>query len=129
MPPADNSRFLVAASQARHAAARQRAEQAIEAAHHTPGPATVAGVAKAAGVSRSWLYTQEDLVAAVQTLRNRPSPAGPKSKIASAESLRQKNETLIARNRQLRSELDALRRQLATAHGELRRQRATIGDR
>lgn len=125
MPPADNTRFLVEASKARSKQARERAEEAIKAAARRSERPTVAGLANAAGVSRSWLYTQTDLIAAINQLQQRtPAPHGSPRHAATDASLQRRLETAIERNRQLRDQVAELTRKLETAHGEIRRLRA-----
>lgn len=89
MPSAGNSRYLTEASRRRHDQARDRA---VDAARRTA--VSVFGIAAAAGVSRSWLYTQDDLRAAIADLmKRRPAPtrtALPAA--ASDESLRRRLE-------------------------------------
>jgi hypothetical protein len=121
MPPADNARFLVEASKARSRQARERAEEAIKAAAVRNERPTVVGIATAAGVSRSWLYTQTDLITAINQLQQR-APAPPRH-AASDASLQRRLETTLERNRQLRDQVADLTRRLETAHGEIRRLR------
>jgi Family of unknown function (DUF6262) len=124
MPPADNARFLVEASKRRSQQARQRAEQAITAAGRRRERPTVVGIARDAQVSRAWLYTQPDLIAAITQLQQRtPASARTGRQPASDESLRRRLEATLARNRQLRDQVADLTRRLETAHGELRRLR------
>ncbi|MGW7261269.1 DUF6262 family protein [Streptomyces sp. NPDC054834] len=124
MPPADNSRFLVEASKARSRQARERAEEAIKAAARRGERPTVVGIANAAGVSRSWLYTQTDLIAAINQLQQRaPAPHRSPRHAASDASLQRRLETALERNRQLRDQVADLTRKLETAHGEIRRLR------
>jgi hypothetical protein len=59
---ADNTKHLLAAAQQRSDDARHRAEHALEQLIANRQPLTVAGLARAARVSRSWLYTQPDLL-------------------------------------------------------------------
>ncbi len=130
MPPADNSRYLVEASKQRHHQARELAQQAIEGASRRGGRPTVTGIAAAAGVSRSWLYTQDDLMAAIAELQRRrgaPQRAGQATS-ATEESLRRRLETSLERNRQMREEIRDLHRRLEAAHGEVRRLRALAGN-
>jgi len=125
MPPADNARFLIEASKQRHQQARHRAQQAIEAAERRGTRPTVVGIARAAAVSRSWLYTQSDLVAAIGQLQQR-APAGSgrsRSAPASDASLRRRLEASLERNKQLREQVADLTARLEAAHGELRRLR------
>jgi uncharacterized protein DUF6262 len=125
MPPADNTRFLVQAAQRRHRQARERAEQAIHAAARSHDRPTIVGIAKAAGVSRSWLYTQTDLIDAVTRLQQRaPAPTRTGRQPATVESLQRRLDTALERNRQLRSDVAELTRRLEAAHGEIRRLRA-----
>ncbi|WP_435592764.1 DUF6262 family protein [Nocardia sp. bgisy118] len=119
MPPADNTRYLLEATQRRSDDARRRAEAAItSAARHKDRAATVAGIAKTAGVSRSWLYTQTDLVDAIDTLRQRDTACHTNR--ASAESLRTRLEAADKRNKQLRHQIAQLTEQLEVAYGEIR---------
>jgi hypothetical protein len=126
MPPADNSRYLAEASRRRHDQARDRATRAIDAAARRGAAVTVSGIAAAAGVSRSWLYTQDDLHAAIaQLVKRGPAPgrlAPPAA--ASDESLRRRLEASQASGKRLREDNADLRRRLEAAHGEIRRLRA-----
>ncbi|MET8168854.1 DUF6262 family protein [Streptomyces sp. NPDC005329] len=125
MPPADNARFLVEASKARSRQARERAEEAIKAAARRNERPTVVGIANAASVSRSWLYTQTDLISAINQLQQRgPGPRRNGRHSASDASLQRRLETALERNRQLRDQLTNLNRKLETAHGEIRRLRS-----
>ncbi|MGN2636533.1 DUF6262 family protein [Nocardia takedensis] len=120
MPPADNTRHLLEATQRRREDARRRAEAAItSAARHESRAVTVAGIAKTAGVSRSWLYTQPDLVDAIDALRRRET-VNSNTNRASAESLRTRLEASDKRNKQLRRQITQLTEQLEVAYGEIR---------
>jgi len=122
MPPADNTRFLVEAARDRAQAARRRAELAVSAAERAKTRPSVAEVARAAKVSRSWLYTQADLIAALRQLQEQaPAPAKPAGRGASEESLRQRLEAALAKNARLRAANAELTRRLEVAHGEIRR--------
>lgn len=124
MPPADNTRHLLEATRARSVQARERAERAIAAAARDSGRITMIGIARAAMVSRSWLYTQPDLVEAITKLQKRqPSPARTGPQPASQESLQRRLETAQHRNRQLRDQVAELTERLEAAHGEIRRLR------
>ncbi|MFE6459232.1 DUF6262 family protein [Streptomyces cinereoruber] len=126
MPPADNARFLVEASKARSRQARERAEEAIKTAARRSERPTVVGIASAAGVSRSWLYTQTDLITAINQLQQRAPTPHRARHAASDASLHRRLETALERNRQLRDQVTDLTRKLETAHGEIRRLR-TLG--
>lgn len=126
MPPAEHTTALAAAARHRAEQARARAEQALAAAGRGGSAVTVAGLATTAGVSRSWLYTQPDLIAAIRQLQQRHPAAertGPQP--ASVTSLRQRLDAALARIKQLRGDNAELARQLETAHGEIRRLRHT----
>ncbi|MDG4773521.1 DUF6262 family protein [Solwaraspora sp. WMMD792] len=126
MPPADHATALTRAARLRAEQARARAEKALAAAGRTGRPATVAGLAHAAGVSRSWLYTQPDLIDAIRQLQQRhPAPERTGPQPASTTSLRHRLDTALARIKQLRADNADLTRQLETAHGEIRRLRHT----
>jgi hypothetical protein len=131
MPPADNSRYLVQASRQRHQQAREHAEQAIRAASRSDGRPTVAGIAADAGVSRSWLYTQDDLIAAIiEIQRRRPMPGrSGRATAASDESLRRRLEAALARNKRMSDEIRELQHRLEAAHGEIRQLRTLAGPR
>ncbi|MFI8200463.1 DUF6262 family protein [Streptomyces sp. NPDC085942] len=124
MPPADNAHFLVEASKTRSRQARERAEETIKAAARRSGRPTVVGIANAAGVSRSWLYMQTDLITAINQLQKRaPAPQRSPRHAASEASRQRRLETALERNRQLRDQVADLTRKLETAHGEIRRLR------
>jgi hypothetical protein len=126
MPPADNTHHLLAATRARAEQARARAEAAIAEAERTGRPATVVAIARAAAVSRSWLYTQPDLIDAIGQLQQRrpaPTRAGPDP--ATIRSLQTRLEALQKRNATLRAEVRDLTARLEAAHGELRQLRLT----
>jgi hypothetical protein len=63
---ADNTKHLLAAARQRSDDARRRAENALEQLIADREPVTVAGLARAGRVSRSWLYTQPDLLDQIQ---------------------------------------------------------------
>jgi hypothetical protein len=95
-------------------------------------PVTVAGLARRAGVSRSWLYTQPELRDRIQQLnqhdRNETSPATTVSSTdspASSDSLRRRLELAHEHIAQLRTENRELRDALARAHGLLRAHNVT----
>ncbi|MDI9886728.1 DUF6262 family protein [Streptomyces sp. HNM0645] len=124
MPPADNARFLIEASKARSKQARERAEEAVKAAARRSERPTVVGIASTARVSRSWLYTQTDLITAINQLQQRaPAPHRNPRHAATDASLQRRLETALDRNRQLRDRVADLTRKLETAHGEIRRLR------
>lgn len=122
--PADNSHLIVAAARRRSAATRRRAAAALRRMDATGTAITFETVAREAGVSRSWLYTQPDLRADIERLRARPRiPATrpvPDRQRASDTSLLQRLEAATRRNQQLESDNRELREALALALGERR---------
>jgi hypothetical protein len=80
-------------------------------------------VARRAGVSRQWLYTQPALRAEIERLRDRPSPIAdgvPARQRATEASLRQRLEMVRAENQRLREENTNLKTELALAYGQQR---------
>lgn len=122
--PADNSHHLITAARRRHELTRARAIQALRELDRTGTPITFDAVARHAGISRSWLYSQPDLRAEIQNLRDAtrraPATAIPAVQRASDTSLLRRLEAANERNRQLTEENQRLRRQLAEALGHLR---------
>ncbi|MEU0119054.1 DUF6262 family protein [Streptomyces bobili] len=125
MPPADNTAALAEATRRRSQRARSDAEKAIAAAQRSGNWISFAAIAKTAGVSRSWLYTQHDLVTAIRQLQNRqPTIERTGSQPASVASLRRRLDAALGRIKQLRAENNDLARRLETAYGEIRRLRS-----
>jgi hypothetical protein len=87
-------------------------------------PITLDALAREAGVSRSWLYTQPDLRAEIERLRDRPRPpAGrlvPDRQRSSDASLLRRVEVATHRIRELETANKRLRYALAEALGERR---------
>jgi hypothetical protein len=85
---------------------------------------TFAAVAAAAGISRSWLYTQPDIRVQIQRLRGiragKPASAIPAGQRATDASLRARLAAAQQRNQALAEENTRLRRQLAHALGAAR---------
>ena len=128
MPPADNTRHLLEAPRRRAAQARSRAETAIAEAASSGQRPTVVGIVRTAAVSRSWLYTQPDLIQAIEQLQHRrPAAARTGPQPASVRSLETRIEALQRRNSALRSEVRDLTARLEAAHGELRQLRLSGG--
>jgi len=66
---------LSEAAAQRHELTRSKAVQALRELDQAGAPVTFAGVAQAAGISRSWLYTQPDISSQIR--RHHPGrPAG-----------------------------------------------------
>lgn len=123
--PADNSHLIVAAAHRRATATRRRAVSALRRMDATGTAITFETVAREAGVSRSWLYNQQDLRAEIERLRarHRQIPTArqvPDRQRASDASLLRRLEAATERNRQLEAENRELRQALALALGERR---------
>jgi len=119
---------LTEAAAQRHELTRAKAVRALRELNRAGTPVTFAGVAKAAGISRSWLYTQPDISGQIRRLRQGTNPAGPAGGIPAAQratdaSLRARLAAAIERNKQLADENARLRRQLAHALGDQRSSR------
>ena len=117
---------LSEAAARRHELTRSRAVQALRELDRAGTPVTFAGVAQAAGVSRSWLYTQADISSQIRRLRQTANGAGsaggaiPAGQRSTDASLRARLTAALDRNRQLADENAQLRRQLARALGDQR---------
>ena len=120
---ADNSIHLTTAARRRHEHTRAKAVAAMHELDRAGAVLTFESVARHAGVSRSWIYTQTDIKDEIRRLRElnrrQPSPT-PSSQRASDDSLRQRLEIANRRNRELADENQRLRRQLACALGQNR---------
>ena len=121
---ADNSRHLITAARHRSEQTRQRAIAALRRLDATGQPISFDAVARQASVSRSWLYTQQDLRTEIQRLRQRhpaaPPAPPPDRQRASELSLLRRLEAATARIRHLEADNQQLRDALARALGERR---------
>jgi len=122
---ADNSAHVIAAARRRSDDARHRAVTALRSLDAGGQPVTFSAVAATAGVSRSWLYAQDDLREQVERLRARQqqtpaSPPVPDRQRATPASLLRRLEAATARIRLLESENRQLRDALEHALGEQR---------
>jgi len=124
---------LSQAAARRHELTRSRAVHALRELDRAGTPVTFAGVAQAAGISRSWPYTQPDISDQIRGMREKTHgavfagavPAGQRSTDA---SLRARLAAALDRNRQLADENARLRRQLARALGDQRSSRTRSGN-
>lgn len=116
--PPEPAERLRRAAEARHAATLVKANKAIADLANAGRPITFGGLARIAGVSRSWLYRQPELRQRIEQLRQSPAHTNNRrlSQAASTESLRQQlrlHRDEIARLRAENRELqDRLARQL-----------------
>ena len=123
---------LAIAAARRHELTRAKAIQALRELDRAGAPVTFAALAAAAGISRSWLYTQPDIRTQIQRLRSsrnsgRADPI-PASQRATEASLRTRLTAALARNQALADENATLRRQLARALGDQRAARTRSGN-
>jgi len=120
----DPAGHLAEAAARRHELTRAKAIQALRELDRAGAPVTFASVAAAAGISRSWLYTQADIRSQINRLRDargQPrSAAIPDRQRATDASLRSRLAAALERNRRLSEENGRLRHQLARALGEQR---------
>ncbi len=126
MTRANNTHHLIRAAAARHTLAVSQAHAAIATLDRAGVVLTFTAVAKAAGVSRSWLYNQPDLRDAIVRVRRNHStqaPAIPASQQATPASLRQRLDDVKDEIARLRAENAVLRDQLARRLGEERTRR------
>jgi Family of unknown function (DUF6262) len=127
--PADNSRYLRAATRRRSKDTRQRAVKALRRLDATGVAVTFDTVAREAGVSRSWLYAQTDLRSEIERLRDRhrahpPAPIVPDRQRATDASLLRRLEAATERIRRLEHDNRELRDALAEALGQQRSTRS-----
>jgi hypothetical protein len=122
MTRADNSAFLAQANARRHQAALAAAQQAINQLRREGKPVNYAAVAHAAGVSRTWLYRQDQIRDLINQLSHPGPPAAAQR--ASSDSLRQRLDTARAEITRLQAENRSLRDQLARQLGHHRTQYA-----
>lgn len=128
---ADNSRHLTSAARARAQETRAKALRALRDLEEAGRPVTFEAVARQAGVSRSWLYSQPDLRTKIDQLRARhPSPTAtltPPRQRATDASLLRRLEAATERTRQLEKDNHQLRQALAEALGTARERRIAGG--
>jgi hypothetical protein len=122
---ADNTEHLQKAAAARSERTRRRAIETLDRLLQDDAPVTVAGLARAAGVARCWIYTQPDLLARIITERRDTRPAATDCTRASDESWQRRIELAHHRIKQLSDENRQLRDQLAVAHGQRRAEQIT----
>lgn len=122
---------LAVAARQRHQLTRSKAVRAIRELDAAGTVVTFDVVARHANVSRSWLYTQPDLRAEIERLREAtrraPRQAIPTSQRTSDDSLLRRLQHANERNRRLVEENQRLRRQLTQALGEQRASRDGLG--
>jgi hypothetical protein len=118
--PTDRATPLAAAAARKHEDALERASGALRDLDAAGRPVNFQAVARAAGVSRQWLYQQPELRAEIEQLRSQQPAGVPSSQRASDASLRQRNRALLDENARLRAENARLKHELALAYGQQR---------
>lgn len=114
---------LAAAAARKHDATIARARTALRELACAGGVINFQAVARAAGVSRQWLYQQPDLRREIDQLRTANANLGPSVPAAqrgTEASLRQRIRSLLEENNRLRGDCDGLRTELAQVYGERR---------
>lgn len=122
---ADNSGHIIAAARRRSDDSRRRATAALRRMDASGQPLTFSTIAAAAGVSRSWLYAQDDLRRQIERLRTRQqqAPAAPQipdRQRATTASLLRRLEAATTRIRALEADNRQLRDALEHALGDKR---------
>ena len=124
---------LSEAAARRHELTRAKAVQAVRELDRRGTPVTFARVAREAGISRSWLYTQPDITSQILRLREKTDGAGSASAVpagqrATDSSLRARLAAALDRSRQLADENARLHHELARALGDQRSARTRSGN-
>jgi hypothetical protein len=118
----DRVTSMVTAAKERHDTTRRRAVDALRHLDAVGEAVSFAAVARAAGVSRAWLYRDPPLRAEIDRFRSeqgprRPRLVPPRAERASEESLRALRSSLQAELNALREENRRLRDALARKLG------------
>ena len=126
MARADNSSFLAAANARRHQAALSAARQAIQQLQRQGQAVSFSTVAESAGVSRGWLYRQDQIRDLISRQRALKPPAARRltAQRATTDSLRQRLHAARAEITRLRAENRSLQEQIARHLGLQRTQHA-----
>jgi len=121
--PADHAHHLAEHARQRHERTLQRASETLTSLVEAGEPVSIAALASRASVSRSWIYTQPELLERIEQLQQVSSLIGRganNAHQASDESLRRRLALAHQRITQLRNDNQQLREALARAHGQLR---------
>lgn len=126
MARADNSSFLAQANARRRQAALSAARHAIERLQRQGQTVSFSTVAESAGVSRGWLYRQDQIrdIISRQRALNPPAARRLTAQRATTDSLRQQLSAARAKITRLRAENHSLREQIARHLGLQRTQHA-----
>ena len=130
MPKADNTDALLEATARRHEGTVRRAQRAIRELNTAGVEITFGGVARRAGVARSFLYRHRDLRAQIEKLRPASRANGrapvPATERASRASVDKRLTVALDDNRSLRDHLQQADNELATLRAEIRRLRMLV---
>lgn len=121
MASPDRTAALVAAARRRHHDTRRRATAALRRLDAAGEPINFAAVARAAGVSRAWLYRDDAVRDEIERLRrpgSAPDRARPAAEQATADSLRQQLDAVRSLIAELRAENHRLREAVARKLGQ-----------
>ena len=122
----DRAERLRQAAHARHDTTMARATRALQAMVQEAQPITFGRLARAANVSRSWLYRQPELRNEIERLRqSKAKPDDRPAQKASIDSLRQQLHLYKQELARLQTENRALKEQLARQLGAARAASAT----
>jgi hypothetical protein len=118
--PAGSAEALAAARRRDSTRRRQRVLAALDRLTATGDEISVAGVARAAGVDRSFLYRHHDLRAQILTraAESQPDASMPRTTAVSRQSLLADLANLRGHNERLRRQVNKLARRLSDALGE-----------
>ncbi len=120
----DNTANLITAARRRHELTRSKTIKALHELDELGTTVTYQVVARRAQVSRSWLYTQPDIRAEIERLRDHgrqpPTSTIPTRQRTTEASLQRRLETATARIRELTADNHRLRRQLEQALAQQR---------
>jgi hypothetical protein len=124
--PARHAPLARAAAQ-RRGDARRRTQQALQDLHRTGASISFVAVARAADVSRKFLYSQPDLREHIERARaaqaDAPRSTVPLRERASDASVRARLRATLEENKRLRDENAHARQEIAVLHGKLREAR------
>lgn len=115
----DNSDYLRRWRLEQAAERSKRVKAVLDRSRRAGETISFTGVAREAGVSRSWLY-ESPFADDIRSQRADPPVHRQRSEPASAASLRARLTAALEDNQRLRAELQDLRRQLSLALGENR---------
>jgi hypothetical protein len=132
MTAPDHTVAIVVVAKRRREETRHRAADALRRLDAASLPVSFAAVARAAGISRAWLYREPDLRSEIETLRRTQTAASsravPSRERAASESLRSQLDALRALEADLLAENKQLREALARKLGAERRGVMADGD-